>query len=101
MTVRREIAEPRCETGVRSREDPRRTRAVRCGCDGRARWPKARRSSGSAITAEALMNNTGQEGISEGFRLAKSERAVPGGDGAKGSATPPPNALFPSSPLTS
>jgi hypothetical protein len=47
------------------------------------------------------MNNTGQEGISEGFRLAQSDRAVPGGDGAKGPATPPPNALFPSSPSTS
>ena len=34
------------------------------------------------------MNNAGQERISEGFRLAQSERAVPGGDGAKGSATP-------------
>jgi hypothetical protein len=29
MTVRREITEPRRETGVRSREDPMRTRAVR------------------------------------------------------------------------
>jgi len=29
MTVRREIAEPRRETGARSREDPMRTRAVR------------------------------------------------------------------------
>jgi hypothetical protein len=29
------------------------------------------------------------KGISEGFRLAKSERAVPGGDGAQGYATPP------------
>jgi len=29
MTVRREIAEPRRETGARSPEDPRRTRAVR------------------------------------------------------------------------
>jgi hypothetical protein len=29
MTVRREIAEPRRETGARSREDPRRTLAVR------------------------------------------------------------------------
>ena len=29
MTVRREIAEPRRETGTRSREDPMRTRAVR------------------------------------------------------------------------
>ena len=29
MTVRREIAEPRCEAGARIREDPMRTRAVR------------------------------------------------------------------------
>jgi hypothetical protein len=29
MTVRGEIAEPRRETGARSREDPMRTRAVR------------------------------------------------------------------------
>ena len=29
MTVRREIAEPRRETGAQSREDPMRTRAVR------------------------------------------------------------------------
>jgi len=29
MTVRREIAEPRRETGARSREDPMRIRAVR------------------------------------------------------------------------
>jgi len=49
-----------------------------------------RKSSGSAIAAEALMNNAGEEGISEGFRLAKSERAVPGGVGAKGFATAPP-----------
>jgi len=59
MTVRREIAEPRRETGVRSREDPKRTRAVRRGSEGRARWPKARRSSGLAIAAEAIMNNAG------------------------------------------
>ena len=69
MTVRREIAEPRRETGARSREDPMRTRAVRGVSEGRARRPKARRSSGSAIAAEALMNNAGEEGISEGFRL--------------------------------
>ena len=36
------------------------------------------------------MNNAGQDGISEGFRLAQFERAVPGGVGGKGSATPPP-----------
>ena len=59
MTVRREIAEPRCETGAWSLEDPMRTRAVRGGSEGRARWPKARRRSGSAIVVEALMNNAG------------------------------------------
>ena len=59
MTVRREIVEPRRETGARSREDPRRTRAVRGGSEGRARWPKARRSSGSAIAAEVFMDNVG------------------------------------------
>ena len=59
MTVRREIAEPRRETGARSREDPMRTRAVRGGSEGRARRPKARRSSGSAIAAETFTNNGG------------------------------------------
>ena len=59
MTVRREIAEPRRESGVRSPEDLRRTRAVRGGSEGRARRPKARRSSGSAIVAEVFMNNAG------------------------------------------
>ena len=29
MTIRGEIAQPRCETGARSPEDPKRTRAVR------------------------------------------------------------------------
>jgi hypothetical protein len=59
MTVRREIDEQRRETCARSREDPMRTRAVRGGSEGRARRPPARRSSGSAIAAEALMNNAG------------------------------------------
>jgi hypothetical protein len=59
MTVRCEIAELRCETSARSREDPMRTRVVRGGSEGRVRWPKARRSSGSAIAAEVLMNNAG------------------------------------------
>ena len=59
MTVRREIAEPRCETGARSREDPMRTRAVRGRSEGRAHRPKARRSSGSAIAAEVFMNHAG------------------------------------------
>jgi hypothetical protein len=59
MTVRREIAELRRETCARSRKDPMRTRAVRGGSEGRARRPEARRSSGSAIAAEALMNNAG------------------------------------------
>jgi hypothetical protein len=52
MTVRCEIVEPRRETGARSPENPMRTRAVRRGSEGRARRPKARRSSGSAIAAE-------------------------------------------------
>ena len=59
MTIRREIAEPRRETGARSREATRRTRAVRRGSEGRARRPKARRSSGSAIVVEAFMNPAG------------------------------------------
>jgi hypothetical protein len=59
MTVRREITEPRRESGARSSENPRRTRAVRGGSDGRARRPKACRSSGSAIAAEVFMNNAG------------------------------------------
>jgi len=32
-----------------------------------------------------------REGISEGFRLGKSERAVPGGVEAEGHTTPPPS----------
>jgi len=59
MTVRREMAEPRRETGARSLEAPMRTRAVRQGSEGQARRLKARRSSGSAIVAEVLMNNAG------------------------------------------
>ena len=59
MTVRREIAEPRRETGARSLENLRRTRAVRRGSEGRARWPKARRSSGSAFAAEVYMSHAG------------------------------------------
>ena len=59
MTVRREIAEPRRETGARSPEDPMRTRAVRGGSEGRARRPEARRSSGSAIAVEVFMNIAG------------------------------------------
>jgi hypothetical protein len=59
MTVRCEIAEPRCETGARSCEDPMRTRAVRGESEGRARWPEACRSSGSVIAAEAFMINAG------------------------------------------
>jgi hypothetical protein len=59
MTVRREIAEARCETSAWSPEVPMRTHAVRGGSEGRARWPKARRSSGSAIAAEVFMNHAG------------------------------------------
>jgi len=82
MTVRREIAELRRETGARSPEDSMRTRAVRWESEGRAHRPKAHRSSSSEITAEALMNNAGKEGISEGCRSADPERVAPGGAGA-------------------
>ena len=61
MTVRREIAEPRRETGARSPEDPMRTLAVRRGAERRARRPKACRSSGSAIGAESVMNHAGED----------------------------------------
>ena len=59
MTVRGEIEEPPCESGARSPEVLRRTRAVRRGTEGRVHRPKAYRSSGSAIAAEVLMNNAG------------------------------------------
>jgi hypothetical protein len=59
MTVRDEIAEPRRET----RRGALRTRCVLMqyvkGSEGRSRWPKARRSSGSEIAAEVFMNNAG------------------------------------------
>jgi hypothetical protein len=81
MAVRREMAEWRathvtCEPCTCLSHFSRQSRPSRL-------------SQGSAIAAEALMNNAGQVGISEGFRLAKSESAVPGGAGAKGSATMP------------
>jgi len=59
MTVRREIAKPRHETGARSPEDLRRTRAVRRGSEGRVRRPQACRNSGSAIAVEVVMDNAG------------------------------------------
>jgi len=59
MTVRREIAHSRSETGTRSRETLMRTRAVRWGGKRRACPPKACRSSESAIAAEVLMNHAG------------------------------------------
>lgn len=61
MTVRREIAKPRREISAPSLENPRRTRAVRRRFDGRVRWPKACRSSGSAVAAEVFMNNVDWE----------------------------------------
>jgi uncharacterized MAPEG superfamily protein len=61
MTVRGEIAKPRRETGARSPENPRRTRAGRRGFEGRARRPKARRNGGSAIAAEVFMNHAGKQ----------------------------------------
>ena len=70
---RDEIAEPRRETGVRSPEDLRRTRAVRRRPEGRARRPKACRNSGSAIAAEVLMNHAGET------RLDRQEISVRGG----------------------
>ena len=65
MTVRCEIAEPCRETsaqspafdGNRRHKEGRQSPTVRSGYEGRTRWPKARRSSGSAIAVEALMNN--------------------------------------------
>jgi len=59
MMVHCEIAELHRESGARRPEVLRRTRAVRRGTEGRASRPKACRSSGSAIAAEALMNNAG------------------------------------------
>ncbi len=80
MTVRRNIAEPRSETSARRpgdwlrrlrrclprsqdwdrrQEEGGQSPTVRGVSEGRARWPKARRSSGSTIAAEALMNNAG------------------------------------------
>ena len=75
MTVRREIAEPRRETGAWSPEDLRRTRAVRRRPEGRARRPKACRNSGSAIAAEVLMNHAGET------RLDREGMSVRGGGG--------------------
>jgi hypothetical protein len=60
MTVRREIAEPRRETGTRSPEDPMRTLAIQRGSEGRARRPKACRSSRSTIGGESVMNHAGE-----------------------------------------
>jgi len=59
MKVHWEIAEPRRETGAWSPEAPMRTRAVRWGPEGQARQPKACHSSGSALAAEAVMNDAG------------------------------------------
>jgi len=66
MTVRGEIAEPCRKTSARSPEALMRTRAVRWGSEGRARWPKARRSSGSAIAAEAFMSIVGWGKVADG-----------------------------------
>ena len=81
MTVRREIAKPRRETGARSPEDLRHTRAVRRGSEGRARQPQARRNSGSAIAAEVFMNNVGsihvvQQTVPNRSRNASGDRPV-------------------------
>ena len=77
MIVRREIANPRCETvrqthrpeqgrrtGTRSSDDLRRTRAVRRGSEGQARFPNPSRyscvserivSPGMILTWESLV----------------------------------------------
>ena len=52
MTVRREIVEPRRETGARSPEAPTRTNAVRGGVEGRARRSQQRIGDCSRIAHE-------------------------------------------------
>jgi hypothetical protein len=56
---------------------------------GMARGGSRRRNGVPIETLPGRKAETDCKGISEGFRLAKSERAVPGGVGAKGYATPP------------
>jgi hypothetical protein len=60
-------------------------------------WSVIRRRNGVPI--ETLPGRKAEtdrvcEGISEGFRLAKSERAVPGGVGAEGSCRPASGGAF-------
>lgn len=57
MTIRRELAEPRRESDARIPENLNPTCAIRRRSEGRARRPKARRNSGSAVAAETSMNN--------------------------------------------
>jgi hypothetical protein len=80
MTVRREIAKPHRETGrggqgtgsivfgsacpttrtgIGARKQGASSPTIPGGSEGRARRPKARHSSGSAIAEEAFMNNGG------------------------------------------
>ena len=76
MTVRREIAKPRRETGAWSPEDLTRTRAVRRRFEGRARRPQARRNSGSAIAAEGFMKNAGYDHVHrDSRRIPDAHRA--------------------------
>ena len=67
MTVRREIAESRGEVRGSTKQSRhacgRRRAGEAAGSDGRARRPKARRSSESAIAAEMLMNHAGYRRI--------------------------------------
>jgi len=57
MTVRREIAKPRRQTGARSPEGLRRTRGVRRGSEEQARRPQACRTIGSATSRLAESDN--------------------------------------------
>jgi len=57
MTVRGEIAEPHCETGVRSREDPMHTRAVRGGSEKRRTGLRASQEKGGNKGAGSLFKS--------------------------------------------
>ena len=59
MTVRREIAEPRRESGAWSPEDRWVLVQYVEGSRGESDDRRPRRSSGSAIAAEVFMNNAG------------------------------------------
>jgi hypothetical protein len=60
MTVRREIPEPRRETGMRSPENPSRARTARCGREGRARRPNTCRRHKPASATAVVMHHAVQ-----------------------------------------